>query len=128
MAARNSSQGGDERCCGGSCVDGQNLFPSAHKTGGGRRRLVAMLFPALVVHFCWWSYMVTCRLRRTALSQHPVDSQTATATDFFAAGSLGQIPRGHLFELFGQQGGTVPGYWMSITMVVGSLMAGATSR
>jgi uncharacterized membrane protein YfcA len=37
------------------------------------------------------------------------------------------LPR-HLLVLFGSQdGATVPGYWMSVTMVFGSLVAGATS-
>ena len=114
------------------CLDGQSLFeePAAPRHGGDdagaatatptvtawlhqrvvvqRPRLVGILLPAVLVHLAWWSYIVP---------RHDL----ALFTE--AHGGGGDDGSGH----GGSAGGAIPGYWMSVTMVFGSLVAGATS-
>lgn len=128
--ARNSSS-----CC---VLEGQSLFtdddqaepsslPSSADNSAGssagtatawlherlvvrRPQLAGILLPAMLVHIAWWSYVLPrhdLSLFRLAHNHpHPTDS----------SGSSGS-----------SDSSGVPGYWMSVTMVFGSLVAGATS-
>lgn len=112
------------------CLDGQSLTEEAlqqHAPGGvlrqkeaatatawlydhliaQRPRLVGILLPAVLVHLAWWSYV---------LPRHDLSLFTAVHGGPAAPA-----------EGSGAGGSDIAGYWMSITMVFGSLVAGATS-
>ncbi len=71
-----------------------------------RPRLVGTLLPAVLVHLTWWSYV----LPRHDLS---LFTEVHSGPSNVAGSSAGDSD--------------IAGYWMSVTMVLGSLVAGATS-
>eukprot|EP01052_Picozoa_sp_SAG31_P052592 SAG31_NODE_13052_length_896_cov_0.969887_1_plen_265_part_10 len=71
-----------------------------------RPRLVGIAIPALIVHVLWWSYMINNP------SDFELFGDSSIADDSSMAAGVGD---------------GVAGYWASITMVFGSIVAGATS-
>eukprot|EP01043_Picozoa_sp_COSAG02_P028324 COSAG02_NODE_1712_length_11221_cov_93.698346_3_plen_312_part_00 len=71
-----------------------------------RPRLIGTLLPAVLVHLTWWSYV---------LPRQDLDLFTEVH------GAPASVGEGS------SNGDGIAGYWMSVTMVFGSLVAGATS-
>lgn len=123
----------DSACC---CLDGQSLSTVGAEQGRGgssvnplpvaatstvtawlhdclivhRPRLVGILLPAVLVHLAWWSYV---------LPRHDLNLFTEVYS------GQGDATEGS--SASGADIAEIQYYWMSVTMVFGSLVAGATS-
>jgi len=91
--------------------------PAAHASppplSGNRRRLLALIGPALAVNGVWWTYMLATR-------------QLGLFTGSYTGGGNGNDGDGDDYDDDGGGTGT-PRWYLTLTMVFGSMAAGATS-